>query len=77
MADEVGFMMSPSVKKTWAKKACTPVVPYRNRRQKKVSVLGAVVLHSATGEDRSAVRLSSRQLRPRRTGGGVPAPCVG
>ena len=49
MADEVGFMMSPSVKKTWAKKACTPVVPYRNRRQKKVSVLGAVALHVATG----------------------------
>ena len=49
MADEVGFMMNPSVKKTWAKKACTPVVPYRNRRQKKVSVLGAVALHAATG----------------------------
>lgn len=50
MADEVGFMMSPSVKKTWAKKACTPVVPYRNRRQKKVSVLGAVALHAASGK---------------------------
>jgi transposase len=50
MADEVGFMMSPSVKKTWAKKACTPVVAYRNRRQKKVSVLGAVALHSTTGK---------------------------
>jgi transposase len=49
MADEVGFMMSPSVKKTWAKKACTPVIPYRNRRQKKVSVLGAVALHSGSG----------------------------
>jgi transposase len=49
MADEVGFMMSPSVKKTWAKKAHTPIVPYRNRRQKKVSVLGALALHSATG----------------------------
>jgi transposase len=49
MADEVGFMMNPSVKKTWAPKACTPVVPYRNRRQKKVSVLGAVALHAATG----------------------------
>jgi transposase len=48
MADEVGFMMNPSVKKTWAKKACTPVVPYRNRRQKKVSVLGAVVLHTVS-----------------------------
>jgi transposase len=49
MADEVGFMMTPSVKKTWAKRACTPVVPYRNRRQKKVSVLGAVALHAASG----------------------------
>lgn len=49
MADEVGFMMNPSVKKTWAPKACTPVVPYRNRRQKKVSVLGGVVLHPADG----------------------------
>ena len=46
MADEVGFMMNPSVKKTWAPEACTPVVPFRNRRHKKVSVLGAVVLHS-------------------------------
>ena len=49
MADEVGFMMTPSVKKTWAKKAHTPVVPYRNRRQKKVSVPGAVALRPATG----------------------------
>jgi len=49
MADEVGFMMSPSVKRTRARRACTPVVDYRNRRQKKVSVLGAVALHAATG----------------------------
>ena len=49
MADEVGFMMTPGVKKTWAMKARTPVVPYRNRRQKKVSVLGAVALHAASG----------------------------
>jgi len=49
MADEVGFLMSPSVKKTWARKAQTPVVPYRCRRHKKVSVLGAVALHPATG----------------------------
>jgi transposase len=49
MADEVGFMMTPSVKKTWARRACTPVVPYRNRRQRKVSVLGAVALHPASG----------------------------
>jgi transposase len=49
MADEVGFMMNPSVKKTWARKAHTPVVPYRKRRHKKVSVLGAVALRPATG----------------------------
>lgn len=49
MADETGFMMTPSVKKTWARRACTPVVPYRNRRQRKVSVLGAVALRPATG----------------------------
>lgn len=49
MADEAGFMMTPSVKKTWALKAHTPAVPYRNRRQKKVSVLGAVALRPATG----------------------------
>lgn len=48
-ADEVGFMMTPSVKRTWAKRAQTPVVPYRNRRQKKVSVLGAVALHPVGG----------------------------
>ncbi len=48
-ADEVGFMMTPSVKRTWARRACTPVVPYRGRRQKKVSVLGAVALHPASG----------------------------
>ena len=49
MADEAGFMMNPSVKKTWAPRARTPIVPYRNRRQKKVSVLGAVALHARSG----------------------------
>jgi transposase len=47
MADEVGFMMNPCVKRTWAPRAKTPVVPYRNRRQKKVSVIGAVALRHA------------------------------
>ena len=46
MVDEVGFMMTPCVKRTWAPRAQTPVVPYRNRRQKKVSVIGAVALHA-------------------------------
>ena len=50
LADEVGFLMSPSVKKTWAKRARTPQVPYRNRRQKKVSVLGAVAWRSLEGK---------------------------
>jgi transposase len=49
-ADEVGFMMMPSVKKTWALIGQTPVVPYRNRHRRKVSVLGAVALQPATGE---------------------------
>lgn len=49
MADEVGFMMNPSVKKTWAKKGRTPVVPYRNRHRKKVSVIGALALRPALG----------------------------
>jgi transposase len=49
MADEVGFMMNPSVKKTWAPEAQTPVIPYRSRHHKKVSVLGAVALRAATG----------------------------
>ena len=50
MADEVGFLMSPCVKKTWSPRGDTPVVPYRCRRHKKVSVLGAVALHPATGQ---------------------------
>jgi transposase len=49
-ADEVGIMMNPSVKKTWAKRACTPIAPYRNRRHKKISVLGAVALRPASGD---------------------------
>jgi transposase len=50
MADEVGFLMSPGVKKTWSPRGDTPVVSYRTRRHKKVSVLGAVALRPATGE---------------------------
>jgi len=55
MADEVGFLMSPGVKKTWSPRGDTPVVRYRTRRHKKVSVLGAVALgavalHPATGD---------------------------
>lgn len=36
--------MNPSIKATWAKRGQTPVVVYRNRHHKKVSVLGALVL---------------------------------
>lgn len=55
MADEVGFMMNPCVKRTWAPQAKTPVVPYRNRRQKKVSVIGAVALRHAAAAAPPAV----------------------
>src|SRR5436190_1018608 len=41
-ADEAGFLMNPCVKRTWAKTGHTPVVLYRNRHHKKVSVLGAI-----------------------------------
>jgi hypothetical protein len=41
-ADETGFTMNPSVKKTWALTGKTPVVVYRNRHHKKVSVLVAL-----------------------------------
>ena len=50
MADEAGFMMTPSVKKTWALIGRTPVVQYRNRHRRKISVIGAVALQPATGE---------------------------
>ena len=43
-ADEAGFLMNPSIKATWAPRGRTPVVVYRNRHHKKVSVLGALAL---------------------------------
>lgn len=36
--------MNPSIKATWAPRGKTPVVVYRNRHHKKVSVLGALAL---------------------------------
>jgi transposase len=45
-ADEVGFLMNPCVKGTWAPKGKTPVVQYRNRHHRKVSALGAIALHA-------------------------------
>jgi transposase len=46
-ADEVGFLMNPSVKKTWAPVGQTPVVVYRNRHHQKVTVLGALAYEPA------------------------------
>ena len=77
MADEVGFMMTPSVKRTWATRACTPVVPYRNRRQKKVSVLGAVALHPASGAVDLLCDFHPDSYVRGAAGGGVPAPRAG
>ena len=48
-ADEVGFLMNPCLKATWAPVGQTPVVPFRNRHHKKVSALGAIALAAATG----------------------------
>jgi transposase len=48
-ADEVGFLMNPCLKATWAPAGQTPVVPYRNRHHKKVSALGAITLAPTTG----------------------------
>src|ERR1700679_1773383 len=36
--------MNPSIKATWAPRGKTPLVIYRNRHHKKVSVLGALAL---------------------------------
>ena len=62
MADEVGFMMNPCVKRTWAPEAKTPVVPYRNRRQKKVSVIGAVALRHTAAAVAGAAAVASFDL---------------
>jgi transposase InsO family protein len=43
-ADEVGFLMNPCIKATWAPVGRTPVVQYRNRHHQKVSALGAIAL---------------------------------
>jgi hypothetical protein len=47
LADEIGFLINPSVKKTWVPTGGTPVVVYCNRHHKKVRVLGAVVYEPA------------------------------
>jgi hypothetical protein len=47
VADETGFLMNPSVKKTWAPVGRTPTVVYRNRHHRKVSVLGAIAYQPA------------------------------
>jgi putative transposase len=38
--------MNPCLKRTWAPVGQTPVVQYRNRHHRKVSVLGAIALHA-------------------------------
>jgi transposase len=48
-ADEAGFLMNPSVKKTWAPAGQTPVVVYRNRHHQKVTVLGALAYQPRRG----------------------------
>ncbi|MBI3768766.1 MAG: IS630 family transposase [Deltaproteobacteria bacterium] len=40
-ADESGFLLVPSVLKTWAPRGCTPVLRHRTRRDK-ISVISAV-----------------------------------
>jgi tRNA U34 5-methylaminomethyl-2-thiouridine-forming methyltransferase MnmC len=46
-ADETGFLMNPNIKKTWAPVGRTPVVVYRNRHHRKVSVPGALAYEPA------------------------------
>jgi putative transposase len=48
-ADEVGFLMNPCVRASWAPVNQTPVVPFRNRHHRKISALGALALDAATG----------------------------
>jgi putative transposase len=49
--DEVGFLMSPCRKPTWAPRGQTPVVPHRNRHHQKVSAIGAIAW-AAEGDPR-------------------------
>jgi hypothetical protein len=48
-ADETGFLMNPLLKKTWAPAGKTPVVAYRTRHRRKVSVPGAVTCQPSRG----------------------------
>lgn len=42
--DESGFLMAPLVRRTWARKGCTPILRQATRSHKKVSVVGALVV---------------------------------
>jgi transposase len=42
--DESGFLLIPSVAKTWFPQGCTPVHYYRQRRRDKVSVISGISL---------------------------------
>ena len=61
-ADEVGFLMNPCVKATWAPVRCTPVVQYHKRHHRKVSALGALALTAAANRSTSSSSSSSLSL---------------
>ncbi len=42
--DETGFLMAPTVRRTWAVRAQTPVLRYRVRHWSKLSAIGAVTV---------------------------------
>ncbi len=43
-SDEAGFLMAPLVRRTWAQRGVTPVLPQRGRSRRKVSVIAALSL---------------------------------
>lgn len=42
--DESGFLMAPLVRRTWARRGCTPILKQVTRSHKKVSMVGALVV---------------------------------
>ena len=42
--DETGFLMLPTVRRTWAPKGRTPLLHHRTRSHKKVSAIGALTI---------------------------------
>ncbi|EQD76123.1 Transposase, partial [mine drainage metagenome] len=41
-SDEAGFLMAPLVRRTWAPRGVTPVLPQRGRSRRQVSVIAAL-----------------------------------